>query len=105
MKRRLLLWLLVFGLVWLVFFRQFYNFQGLHKFKEKFQPRWSPRYLVYPGPASLPAVVLALNRASSGDDFIWQYYQEFIGHRLKTTLSTAGDRLLIHRSGPADIRG
>ena len=31
---------------------QFYNFKGLHEFKAKFDPTWSPRYLVYPG---LPA--------------------------------------------------
>jgi phosphatidylglycerol lysyltransferase len=83
---------------------QFYNFQGLHLFKEKFQPRWSPRYLAYPGSASLPAVVMALNRVSSGDDFIWQYYKEFVSNRLKPILSIAGDRLFVHPSGPADLR-
>jgi len=46
---------------------QFYNFKGLHEFKEKFHPRWEPRYLVYPGAAALPAVVVALIRADSGD--------------------------------------
>jgi phosphatidylglycerol lysyltransferase len=48
---------------------QFYNFKGLHQFKEKFNPRWEPRYLVYPNPASLPAILTALIRADSGDDF------------------------------------
>lgn len=38
-----------------------YNFRGLHGFKEKFGPAWSPRYLVYPNLASLPAVAVALN--------------------------------------------
>ncbi|WP_026352949.1 bifunctional lysylphosphatidylglycerol flippase/synthetase MprF [Solimonas variicoloris] len=28
---------------------QFYNFQGLRAFKEKFAPTWEPRYLVAPG--------------------------------------------------------
>ncbi|MFT4047951.1 MAG: bifunctional lysylphosphatidylglycerol flippase/synthetase MprF [Solimonas sp.] len=28
---------------------QFYNFQGLRAFKEKFAPNWEPRYLVAPG--------------------------------------------------------
>lgn len=29
--------------------QQFYNFQGLRSFKEKFAPSWEPRYLVAPG--------------------------------------------------------
>jgi phosphatidylglycerol lysyltransferase len=52
---------------------QFYNFKGLHAFKEKFSPQWSPRYLIYPSPASLPAIAMALMRADSGDDFLWGY--------------------------------
>ncbi|MCA9921306.1 MAG: flippase-like domain-containing protein, partial [Anaerolineales bacterium] len=52
---------------------QFYNFQGLHTFKEKFNPTWEPRYIVFPGYASLSAVWLALTRAGSGDDF-WRGY-------------------------------
>lgn len=43
---------------------RFYNFKGLHAFKEKFHPTWSPRYLVYPGPANLPAVSVSLFRAN-----------------------------------------
>lgn len=45
---------------------RFYNFQGLHAFKEKFHPQWSPRYLVYPDLGSLPAVITALLRANTG---------------------------------------
>jgi phosphatidylglycerol lysyltransferase len=52
---------------------QFYNFKGLHAFKEKFHPMWSPRYLIYPGAASLPQITLALIRADSGDDMISSY--------------------------------
>ena len=43
---------------------RFYNFKGLHSFKEKFHPIWSPRYLVYPGAVSLPAVSISLLRAN-----------------------------------------
>ena len=41
---------------------QFYNFKGLHAFKEKFRPHWEPRYLVYPGSSNLPQVWSALGR-------------------------------------------
>jgi phosphatidylglycerol lysyltransferase len=43
---------------------RFYNFKGLHAFKEKFHPVWSSRYLVYPGIANLPAVSISLLRAN-----------------------------------------
>jgi len=43
-----------------------YNFRGLHAFKEKFHPTWSPRYLIYPNALDLPAVSVALYRANLG---------------------------------------
>ena len=46
---------------------RFYNFQGLHEFKDKFHPLWESRYLIYPSLAALPDVVVALVRADSGD--------------------------------------
>jgi phosphatidylglycerol lysyltransferase len=49
---------------------EFYNFKGLHAFKEKFHPIWSPRYLIYPGPASLLPVALALLQADSGEGLV-----------------------------------
>ncbi len=52
---------------------RFYNFKGLHAYKGKFHPAWEPRYLIYPGAASLPAVATALVRANSGDNFLWAY--------------------------------
>jgi phosphatidylglycerol lysyltransferase len=35
----------------------FYNFQGLHQYKEKFDPVWEPRYLACPGGLALPRVL------------------------------------------------
>ena len=55
---------------------QFYNFKGLHAFKEKFNPQWSPRYLVYSGAASLPAVLTALVRANTDDGFLWGFLKQ-----------------------------
>jgi phosphatidylglycerol lysyltransferase len=52
---------------------QFYNFKGLHAFKAKFHPTWSPRYLVYPNTAALPAIALGLNQASSGGHVFRDY--------------------------------
>jgi phosphatidylglycerol lysyltransferase len=53
---------------------RFYNFKGLHAFKEKFHPQWQPRYLVHPGFSSLPAVGTALVRAHTGDDTLLAYF-------------------------------
>jgi len=55
---------------------QFYNFQGLHAYKEKFNPEWEPRYLVYLNQASLPGVWTALMRAHSSDYFVWEYLRD-----------------------------
>jgi len=45
-----------------------YNFRGLHAFKEKFHPTWSPRYLFHPNAPSLTAISVALLRASFGGE-------------------------------------
>jgi phosphatidylglycerol lysyltransferase len=52
---------------------QFYNFKGLHAFKEKFHPVWSPRYLIYPTPGDLLPVALALAEAGSGGNPVRSY--------------------------------
>jgi phosphatidylglycerol lysyltransferase len=36
----------------------FYNFDGLRRYKEKFNPEWRPRYLASPGGLVLPRVIL-----------------------------------------------
>jgi phosphatidylglycerol lysyltransferase len=56
----------------------FYNFKGLHEFKEKFQPNWSPRYLIYPGAANLAPAWLAVTQANSGDS---GFRSRFFGRR------------------------
>lgn len=55
----------------------FYNFKGLHNFKEKFQPEWSPRYLIYPGVANLAQAWLAVTQANSGNNgFLINYFRQ-----------------------------
>jgi phosphatidylglycerol lysyltransferase len=44
----------------------FYNFQGLRQYKEKFHPVWEPRYLASPGGLALPRIVANLTALISG---------------------------------------
>lgn len=53
---------------------QFYNFKGLHAFKEKFHPEWSPRYLIYRGTANLVQSWLAVVRVNSGEGGLLSYF-------------------------------
>ncbi|MGL4204613.1 MAG: phosphatidylglycerol lysyltransferase domain-containing protein, partial [Aeromonadaceae bacterium] len=39
---------------------RFYNFQGLHRYKDKYHPDWQPRYLLSPGGMSLPLILTNL---------------------------------------------
>jgi phosphatidylglycerol lysyltransferase len=43
-----------------------YNFQGLRAYKDKFDPIWEPRYLVYPGGLSLPRVLADVSALVAG---------------------------------------
>ena len=45
--------------------RTAYSFRGLHNFKQKFNPTWEERYLIYPGLQNLPIVALAVSAVSS----------------------------------------
>ena len=53
---------------------QFYNFKGLHAFKEKFHPQWSPRYLIHSSAADLTQAWLAAVQANSGSNNILSGY-------------------------------
>jgi len=44
----------------------FYNFEGLRRYKAKFDPRWEPRYLVAPGGIALPRVLVDVSVLISG---------------------------------------
>ena len=58
---------------------QFYNFKGLHAFKEKFHPQWRPVFLAYAGKAGLPAIAAAVIRADSGQDSWWDFLRHLRG--------------------------
>jgi phosphatidylglycerol lysyltransferase len=44
----------------------FYNFQGLRRYKEKFDPEWEPRYLATPAGLALPRILANLGALISG---------------------------------------
>ncbi len=44
----------------------FYRFRGLRAFKQKFRPRWEPRYLVYPGGLGLPRIIVDVSALIAG---------------------------------------
>lgn len=50
-----------------------YDVGPVQQVKAHFDPTWVPRYLVYPGAASLPAVWTAVIRASSAGSWPWPF--------------------------------
>jgi phosphatidylglycerol lysyltransferase len=48
------------------FGENFYNFQGLRQYKEKFDPEWEPMYLASPGGLVLPRILTNLASLISG---------------------------------------
>ncbi len=50
-----------------------YRCKGSRSFKEKFHPRWSPLYLVYPPEVSLALVTMAIIRADAGTGLVRGY--------------------------------
>ena len=55
---------------------RFYNFKGLHHFKDKFHPGWEPRYLIYRGSGNLPLVLDTLLYVHSGKHFLWKFLKK-----------------------------
>ncbi len=68
---------------------QFYNFQGLRTYKDKFHPQWKSRYLVYPQFAALPEIVVALVRVDSGDRL-----QDYLGTQFLSPAVTSVSKRL-----------
>jgi phosphatidylglycerol lysyltransferase len=48
------------------FSNEFYNFEGLYQFKNKFDPVWRPRYLAAPAGLPLASALLSVNTLVSG---------------------------------------
>ena len=48
------------------FGNEFYNFQGLYRYKSKFDPVWQPRYLAVPASLQIAPVLLAVTSLISG---------------------------------------
>lgn len=45
---------------------EFYNFQGLRAYKDKFDPEWTPRYMAVPSMLDVPAALLQITSMVAG---------------------------------------
>ncbi|KUK64220.1 MAG: hypothetical protein XD84_1651 [Desulfotomaculum sp. 46_80] len=54
-------------------FNQLYSFKGLHYFKDKFDPFWEPRYLIYLNPIFLPKIGIAITTVNAGGNLLKTY--------------------------------
>lgn len=45
-----------------------FSYKGLHAYKDKFNPRWEPRYLVFESEATLPLIALSIVRLTEEKD-------------------------------------
>ena len=45
---------------------RFYNFRGLQRYKDKFDPEWEPRYMAVPGGIALPVILTNVASLISG---------------------------------------
>jgi phosphatidylglycerol lysyltransferase len=55
-----------FGAMVFGYGERFYNFQGGHQFKDKFNPLWEPRYLAVPNGIALPRILANLSALIAG---------------------------------------
>lgn len=55
-----------FGYLVYQYGEHFYKFRGLRRYKQKFDPEWSPRYLAAPAGAPLPIVMLDVTACIAG---------------------------------------
>lgn len=55
-------------------FRQFYNYQSLTSFKQKFHPSWEPKYLAHQGDTTFVQAVIALVQAHTQQHHILRMF-------------------------------